>query len=108
MCEGHGTENEEADAVVRQVRDGEPDSAVGVRVSTLHSMKGLEYQCVAVAGATASAFPFPPAVTPADVDGLQNATDLAAERCLLFVACTRAREALYVSSSGRPSEFLPR
>ncbi|WP_030868127.1 UvrD-helicase domain-containing protein [Streptomyces sp. NRRL S-37] len=147
VCEGHGSENEEADAVVRQVRgwteagvapsdiavcarfntltgrladrltaagvpvvrvrDGEPDSAVGVRVSTLHSMKGLEYRCVAVAGATASAFPFPPAVTPADVDGLQNATDLAAERCLLFVACTRAREALYVSYSGRPSEFLP-
>ncbi|MFB6770484.1 3'-5' exonuclease [Streptomyces sp. NPDC056337] len=89
------------------MRDGEHDSAVGVRVSTLHSMKGLEYRCVAVAGATASAFPFPPAVTPADVDGLQNATDLAAERCLLFVACTRAREALYVSYSGRPSEFLP-
>ncbi|MET8571027.1 DEAD/DEAH box helicase [Streptomyces sp. NPDC004783] len=148
VCEGHGSENEEADAVVRQVRnwtdagvapsdiavcarfntltgrladrltaagipvvrvrDGEPDSAVGVRVSTLHSMKGLEYRCVAVAGATASAFPFPPAVTPADVDRLQNATDLAAERCLLFVACTRAREALYVSYSGRPSEFLPR
>ncbi|MGW3314363.1 UvrD-helicase domain-containing protein [Streptomyces fungicidicus] len=147
VCEGHGSENEEADAVVRQVRgwtdagvapsdiavcarfntltgkladrltaagvpvvrvrDGEPDSAVGVRVSTLHSMKGLEYRCVAVAGATASAFPFPPAVTPADVDRLQNATDLAAERCLLFVACTRAREALYVSYSGRPSEFLP-
>lgn len=148
VCEGHGSENEEADAVVRQVRnwtdagvvpsdiavcarfntltgrladrltaagipvvrvrDGELDSAVGVRVSTLHSMKGLEYRCVAVAGTTASAFPFPPAVTPADVDGLQNATDLAAERCLLFVACTRAREALYVSYSGRPSEFLPR
>ncbi|MFC8422752.1 UvrD-helicase domain-containing protein [Streptomyces sp. NPDC057236] len=148
VCEGHGSENEEADAVVRQVRgwtdagvapsdiavcarfntltgrladrltaaeipvvrvrDGEPDSTVGVRVSTLHSMKGLEYRCVAVAGATASAFPFPPAVTPADVDGIQHATDLAAERCLLFVACTRAREALYVSYSGRPSEFLPR
>lgn len=79
---------------------------MGVRVSTLHSMKGLECRCVAVAGVTAGAFLFPPSVTPADTDGIQHATDIAAERCLLFVACTRAREALYVSCSGRPSEFL--
>jgi len=146
VCEGHRTENEEADAVVERVRgwldagvppsdiavcarfntlagkladrlagaglpvvrvrDGEPESAVGVRVSTLHSMKGLEYRCVAVSGVTATAFPFGPAVTPAEVDRLQHVTDLAAERCLLFVGCTRAREALYVAYSARPSEFL--
>lgn len=29
-----------------------------------------------------------------------------AERCLLFVACTRARDGLYVSWFGRPSRFL--
>jgi hypothetical protein len=29
------------------------------------------------------------------------------ERCLLFVACTRAREELAVSWSGAPSPFLP-
>ena len=28
------------------------------------------------------------------------------ERCLLFVACTRARDSLYVSWSGEPSSFL--
>nr|WP_308409372.1 3'-5' exonuclease [Streptomyces pinistramenti] len=91
---------------VVRVKDGESDGAAGVRVSSLHSLKGLEFRCVVVAGVTASAFPFPPAVTPADVDPLQNATDLAAERCLLFVASTRAREALYMSYSGRPSVFL--
>ncbi|MET9974703.1 UvrD-helicase domain-containing protein [Streptomyces microflavus] len=91
---------------VVQVKDDESGNAVGVRVSSLHSLKGLEFRCVAVAGVTASAFPFQAAVTPADVDPLQHATDLAAERCLLFVACTRAREALYVSHSGRASVFL--
>ncbi|MFE4307985.1 UvrD-helicase domain-containing protein [Streptomyces sp. NPDC056517] len=146
VCEGHGTESAEADAVVRRVRDwvaagvapseiavsarfhtqtarigqrlveaglpvvrvkdGESDDTAGVRLSSLHSLKGLEFRCVAVAGVTASAFPFQAAVTPAEVDPLQHATDLAAERCLLFVACTRAREALYVSYSGRPSAFL--
>ncbi|MFC8710327.1 UvrD-helicase domain-containing protein [Streptomyces sp. NPDC057197] len=146
VCEGHGTEAAEADAVVRtvsawvaagvapseiavcarfhtqtamisdrlaraglpvvRVKGGQSDDAAGVRVSSLHSMKGLEFRCVAVAGVTASAFPFAAAVTPADIDPLQNATDLAAELCLLFVASTRAREALYMSYSGRPSDFL--
>ncbi|WP_399097116.1 hypothetical protein ACGH2B_18940 [Streptomyces sp. BBFR2] len=59
-----------------------------------------------VAGVTASAVPFTPAVTPVEVDPLPNATDLAAERCLLFVASARTREALYMSYSGRPSGFL--
>ncbi|WP_345025849.1 UvrD-helicase domain-containing protein, partial [Streptomyces sedi] len=146
VCEGHETEAEEADAVVRtvqawvaagvapseiavcarfhtqtariadrldrvglptvRVKGAESDDVAGIRVSSLHSLKGLEFRCVAVAGVTASAFPFRPAVTSAEVDPLQNATDLAAERCLLFVASTRAREALYVSYSGRPSAFL--
>ncbi|MER0241229.1 hypothetical protein AAHZ94_04165 [Streptomyces sp. HSW2009] len=75
-------------------------------MSSLHGLKGLESSCVAVAGVTASAFPFAPAVTPTKVDPLQNATDLAAEPCLLFVASTRAREALCMPYSGRPSGFL--
>ncbi|MFC4607136.1 hypothetical protein ACFO9E_04775 [Streptomyces maoxianensis] len=28
------------------------------------------------------------------------------ERCLLFIACTRARDILHVSWSGQPSLFL--
>ncbi|MFJ3987677.1 UvrD-helicase domain-containing protein [Streptomyces sp. NPDC090032] len=93
---------------VVRIRDGEQQGAAGVRLSTLHSMKGLEYRCVAVAGVTASAFPYGPAVTDRAVDHLQHATDLAAERCLLFVACTRAREALSVTYHKTPSEFLGR
>lgn len=96
----------EAGLPVVRVKDGDPDDAVGVRMSSLHSLKGLEFRCVAVTGVTDSAFPFQAAVTPIGADRLQHATDLAAERCLLFVACTRAREVLYVSYSGRPSEFL--
>jgi superfamily I DNA/RNA helicase len=32
--------------------------------------------------------------------------DLQRERCLLFVALTRARDHLYISYSGSPSAFL--
>jgi superfamily I DNA/RNA helicase len=40
------------------------------------------------------------------VDYLLHEADLIAERCLLFVACTWARDGLYVSWSGEPSPFL--
>ncbi|GAA5609970.1 DNA helicase UvrD [Streptomyces platensis] len=81
-------------------------AADAVNIGTMHAFKGLEYRCVAVIGVHDGALPFPKAVTPADVDRLQHETDLLAERCLLFVACTRARDGLYVSWSGRPSRFL--
>ncbi|KNE82641.1 MULTISPECIES: DEAD/DEAH box helicase [Streptomyces] len=80
--------------------------AAAVRVGTMHSFKGLEFRCVAVIGVNDGALPFPKAVTPPEVDAKQHETDLMAERCLLFVACTRARDSLYVSWSGEPSPFL--
>ncbi|MFD9975897.1 UvrD-helicase domain-containing protein [Streptomyces sp. NPDC059017] len=89
------------------VKDGPTQQDAGVRLATLHAMKGLEFRSVAVIGVTGSAFPYQPAVTPVDVDQLQNQADMLAERCLLFVACTRAREELYVSYSGQGSGFLP-
>jgi len=79
----------------------------GVRLASLHAMKGLEFRCVAVAGTTAKAVPFAREVTLADVDPTQHVFDMLRERCLLFVACTRAREALYVSWHGQASPFLP-
>ncbi|MFF3499324.1 UvrD-helicase domain-containing protein [Streptomyces sp. NPDC003247] len=80
--------------------------AEAVRVGTMHSFKGLEFRCVAVVGVNEDALPFAKAVTPADVDAQQHETDMMSERCLLFVACTRARDGLYVSWSGKPSPFL--
>ncbi|MFE3591543.1 UvrD-helicase domain-containing protein [Streptomyces niveus] len=81
--------------------------AEGIRLATMHAMKGLEFRCVAVAGVTHSAFPFAPAVTAESVDHLQYQADMLTERCLLFVACTRAREDLHVSYTGRVSHFIP-
>ncbi|WP_031476463.1 UvrD-helicase domain-containing protein [Streptomyces bicolor] len=92
---------------VVRVRDNPGPGTDGVRLATMHAMKGLEFRCVAVLGATASALPFAREVTPASVDALQHDSDLLRERCLLFVACTRAREALAVSWSGSPSAFVP-
>ncbi|MFC5941901.1 UvrD-helicase domain-containing protein [Micromonospora harpali] len=90
-----------------RVRDQPGADADGVRLATLHAMKGLEFRCVAVVGVTAKAVPFTKEVTPSEVDQVQYDSDLLRERCLLFVAATRAREALHVSWSGSPSPFLP-
>lgn len=92
---------------VVRVKDNPGPDVPGVRLATMHAMKGLEFRCVAVLGVTATALPFAREVTPAHVDEVQHDSDLLRERCLLFVACTRAREALAVSWSGAASSFVP-
>ena len=78
-----------------------------VRAGTMHAMKGLEFQAVAVIGVEQGLVPEPAAVTPVTEDAAAHAQDLQRERCVLFVACTRARDHLYVSGTGQPSIFLP-
>jgi superfamily I DNA/RNA helicase len=69
-------------------------------------MKGLEFQAVAVIGVADGTVPSPSALTDATDDPIAHAQDLQRERCLLFVALTRARDHLYISYNGSPSEFL--
>ncbi|WP_432198788.1 UvrD-helicase domain-containing protein [Streptomyces sp. bgisy027] len=78
----------------------------GVRIGTMHRMKGLEFRCVAVAGVNDGTVPMKSAVTAVEVDAQQHQEDLNSELSLLFVACTRAREVLRVSWHGAPSPFL--
>jgi hypothetical protein len=78
-----------------------------VRVGTMHAMKGLEFQAVAVIGVEQGLVPEPAAITPESEDALTHAQDLQRERCVLFAACTRARDHLLVSGTGTPSAFLP-
>jgi superfamily I DNA/RNA helicase len=78
-----------------------------VSVGTMHRMKGLEFRCMAVVGAGEHQVPAQSAVTPAAEDPITHAQDLLRERCLLFVACTRAREELMVSWHGNASPLIP-
>lgn len=82
------------------------DQDDAVRVGTMHRMKGLEFRCIAVAGVSAKHVPEVRAVTPIEEDKHTHEQDLERERCLLFVACTRAREQLLVTWHGEPSTFL--
>ncbi|MFC5947038.1 UvrD-helicase domain-containing protein [Pseudonocardia lutea] len=94
-------------------RLGVPTTALGdaapdaVRVGTMHGMKGLEFRCVAIAAVGADRLPSPGAITAAEEDPVRHMLDVQQERCLLFVAATRARERLRVSWTGEPSPLLP-
>jgi superfamily I DNA/RNA helicase len=79
----------------------------GVHVATMHRMKGLEFQCLAVVGLDAGVLPAPHAITSEAEDTHAHQQDLQRERCLLFVALTRARDVLYLSHSGTRSPLLP-
>ncbi|SNT58406.1 UvrD/REP helicase N-terminal domain-containing protein [Actinomadura meyerae] len=88
----------------------EPPTGPGrhVRIGAMHSLKGLEFQCVAVVGVQEGLVPHPKALVPPEVDKASHRESLQRERCVLYVACTRARDRLYASYSGPPSPFLPR
>ena len=69
-------------------------------------MKGLEFRCVAIADVDDDTVPSQHALTDRHADEMQFRTDLQRELCLLYVACTRAREQLWIGWSGKPSRFL--
>ncbi|WP_052809931.1 UvrD-helicase domain-containing protein [Streptomonospora alba] len=86
------------------------DSAEGVRavrVGTMHRLKGQEFRCLAIGGMSEPLLPPKAAIDSAEGDPVALEQVYQQERNLLFVACTRARDALYVSYVGAPSRLLP-
>jgi superfamily I DNA/RNA helicase len=84
--------------------DRQDDESSGVRLSTMHRIKGLEFQYVFLVGVNAGLMPLGTAIEQSDP--AEAAAELARERCLLHVAATRARDGLTVTASGPPSPFL--
>jgi AAA domain/UvrD-like helicase C-terminal domain len=78
----------------------------GVRLATMHRIKGLEFPVMILAGINAKYVPMPLSDT-AD-DSAAQADHEERERSLLFVAATRARDLLIVTGWGAPSPFLPK
>jgi superfamily I DNA/RNA helicase len=76
----------------------------GVRLATMHRVKGLEFPIMILAGVSASVLPLK--VPAAESDAAAWAEHVERERSLLFVAATRARDLLVVTSWGKPSLFL--
>lgn len=76
-----------------------------VRLATMHRVKGLEFPVVFVAAVNAGLMPLATPDLTSD-DPLLAAQATRQERCLLYVATSRARDRLYVTSYGDRSEFL--
>jgi superfamily I DNA/RNA helicase len=76
-----------------------------VSISTMHLAKGLEFRAVAVMACDDEIIPLQERIeTVADDADLEEVYNM--ERHLLYVACTRARDHLLVTSVDPPSEFL--
>ena len=87
--------------------DGPRQPGAAVHVGTLHRFKGLEYQRMLVAGASAGLIPDARIAGHRESDPVRYEHDLKQARALLFVAATRARDALTITWHGTPSPFLP-
>lgn len=76
-----------------------------VSISTMYLAKGLEFRAVCVMACDDDIIPLQEriemAADDAELEEIYNT-----ERHLLYVACTRARENLLVTSGDSPSEFL--
>jgi mRNA-degrading endonuclease RelE of RelBE toxin-antitoxin system len=89
-----------------KVLDENVETTIGhISISTMHLAKGLEFCAVVVMACDDEIIPLQNRIeTVADDADLQEVYDT--ERHLLYVACTRARDHLMITSGGEPSEFL--
>ncbi|MCB1209334.1 MAG: AAA family ATPase, partial [Verrucomicrobiales bacterium] len=84
------------------VKHGETDdqSKKGIRVATMHRVKGLEFDHLILAGLSEGALP------PHSVDADEMDDVILRERCLVHVAATRARKTIFVTCHGRFASIL--
>lgn len=77
---------------------------MGVRVATMHRVKGLEFKYVFVVAVNNRIVPLPAAINHTDT--ISEAESITSEKCLLYVALTRAQKGAYITSYGKKSEFF--
>jgi superfamily I DNA/RNA helicase len=70
----------------------------------MNRIKGLEFPCIFLVAVNDGVLPS--ASNSTQNDSIEKAETETRERSLLFVAATRARDKLIISSFGQPSPFL--
>lgn len=86
--------------------DTDDQSGPGIRLATMHRLKGLEYPAILIAGLAEDSFPqrIPPEYRSDPAAERDHAEQ---ERRLLYVAMTRARDHLALASAGPIHPDLP-
>lgn len=89
------------------IRRNRPEdrSAPGVRIATMHRVKGLEFDRVMIAGVNRDIVPLAAAMRDCDSDIAKKEIENR-ERALLYVAATRAKKEVIITSFGGKSPFL--
>ena len=71
----------------------------------MHRVKGLEFERVILAGVNDGQVPLQFAIEGTDDETVRESRDVQ-ERALFYVACSRARQEVLVTTSGPPSVFI--
>lgn len=90
-----------------RIRRSQPDdrAASGLRLATMHRVKGLEFDRVIIAGVNDGTVPLHVGDFESDDRGVREEAELR-ERALFYVASTRARRELLITSGKKPSPWL--
>ena len=91
---------------VYQIKRSKADdlSHDGIRIATMHRVNGLEFQYVFIVSANNRIVPLEAAIDHSDP--VAERESYTAEKCLLYVALTRAQKQAYITCYGRKSDFL--
>ncbi|WP_299976272.1 UvrD-helicase domain-containing protein [Desulfobacula sp.] len=85
--------------------EAEDQNAPGLRLATMHRVKGLEFDRVIIAGVNQGIVPFESSNIQTYDPVIKQEAEVH-ERALLYVAATRAKKEVIVTSFGSPSKFI--
>jgi len=77
----------------------------GLRLATMHRVKGLEFDRVIIAGLNDGIMPYESQESYSSDPAVRQDSEVR-ERALLYVAATRAKKEVLVTSFGKISKFL--
>ncbi len=102
---GGALEKQDLAHVALEADTVDPADTEGVRLATMHRVKGLEFDRVVMASMNADLVPLPAAID-ARGDAVERESAETEERALVYVAATRAKKELLVLSFAAPSRLL--
>lgn len=107
LVERYAAALEDRGVATRRVEPNRPEdrSKPGLRVATLHRVKGLEFDRMVIAGMSDENMPWRRHILRSDDAAVRREAELM-ERALLYVALTRARQAALVTAHGKLTEWL--
>lgn len=86
------------------IKSGENSKRPGIRLSTMHRVKGLEFKLLFIADCNENVIPLNKALQ--SQDKAEKRYKELAERSLFYVACSRARDRLLICHTGAPSKYI--